>query len=86
MIPLGEVLEGEKAEIIDFEDSQSAKADKKHHSENIASRLESMGLRKGKILQMITNTKRGPLLVKVDEHRIALGRGMAMKITVRKIN
>jgi len=43
-----------------------------------------MGLRPGKQVEMLTNSGGGPLLLKVDESRIALGRGMAMKIYVRR--
>lgn len=43
-----------------------------------------MGIRIGKSIEMLTNEGRGPLLLKVDESRIAVGRGMAMKILVRR--
>ncbi len=43
-----------------------------------------MGIRKGKSVEMLNNEGRGPLLLKVDESRIAVGRGMAMKILVRR--
>ena len=43
-----------------------------------------MGLRVGKIIEMLNNEGRGPILLKVDESRIAIGRGMAMKVMVRK--
>jgi len=47
-------------------------------------RLMNMGLRPGKFIEMITNNKTGPLILKLDESRIALSRGMAMKIYVRR--
>lgn len=47
--------------------------------------LMNMGLRAGKQVEMITNTGAGPLVLKADESRIALGRGAAMKIYVRRI-
>jgi ferrous iron transport protein A len=43
-----------------------------------------MGLRIGKTVQMLTNGGGGPVLLKVDESRIAIARGMAMKIMVRR--
>ncbi len=46
--------------------------------------LVNMGLRPGKQIEMITNSGTGPLVLKVDESRIALGRGAAMKIYVRR--
>ena len=46
--------------------------------------IEDMGIRAGKEVQMLRNAGRGPLLLKVDETRIAMGRGMAMRILVRR--
>ena len=43
-----------------------------------------MGLRPGKTVQMVTNSGAGPIVIRVDECRIALGRGAAMKIYVRR--
>jgi ferrous iron transport protein A len=43
-----------------------------------------MGLRPGKHVEMITNSGTGPLVLRLEESRIALGRGMAMKIYVRR--
>ena len=37
------------------------------------------------MIEMLNNEGRGPLLLKVEESRIAIGRGMAMKIMVRRI-
>lgn len=45
-------------------------------------RMEDLGLRVGKIVQMLTNGS--PVLLKVDESRIAVDRGLAMKIMVRR--
>lgn len=49
-------------------------------------RMEEMGLRAGKLVEMLNNDGRGALLVKIDETRIAIGRGMAMKVMVRRLN
>lgn len=49
-----------------------------------AGRVEEMGIRPGKVVEMLSNEGRGALLVKVDESRIAVGRGLAMKIMVRR--
>ncbi len=46
--------------------------------------LQDMGLRPGKKVEMITNSGAGPLVLRVDECRIAMGRGAAMKIYVRR--
>lgn len=47
-------------------------------------RTEDMGLRAGKLVEMLANSGGGPLLIKVDESRLAIGRRMAMKILVRR--
>ena len=49
---------------------------------DVGSRAEDMGLRIGKQVQMLSNGT-GPVLVKVDESRIAVDRGVAMRIKVR---
>ncbi len=46
--------------------------------------IEAMGLRPGTQVEMISNRGHGPLVLRIDEARIALGRGMAMKIYVRR--
>ena len=46
-------------------------------------RLETMGLRIGKEVEMLSNQGFGPILVMVDGSRLAIGRGIARKILVR---
>jgi len=46
-------------------------------------RVEDMGLRIGKTVEILNNGG-GPVLVRVDESRIAVARGIAMKILVRR--
>lgn len=55
----------------------------KHQS---SEHLMNMGLRPGKWVEMLTNKGKGPLVLRVDECRIALARGAAMKIYVRRNN
>lgn len=47
--------------------------------------LINMGLRPGKKVEMLTNSGAGPIVLRVDECRVAMGRGAAMKIYVRRI-
>jgi len=47
--------------------------------------LINMGLRPGKKVEMLTNSGAGPVVLRVDECRVAMGRGAAMKIYVRRI-
>jgi len=47
--------------------------------------LQNMGIRPGKLVWMVTNKGTGPIVLRIDEIRIAIGRGAAMKIYVRRI-
>ena len=76
MVPLGFVENGEKVEIIDFIKKDRA----------MECHLRDMGLNTGKIIEVLNNQMQGPVLLKIDESRIAIGRGMAMKIMVRRVN
>ncbi|MEW6003594.1 MAG: FeoA family protein [Nitrospirota bacterium] len=82
MAPLGLLSKGEKAEVIEMKQQKGYCHGKK---ENFLCHLEDMGLRAGKTIEVLNNEGRGPLLIKVDESRIAIGRGMAMKIMVRRV-
>jgi ferrous iron transport protein A len=72
-IPLGLLYDGEHAEIVAVSVADRG---------GCASRAEDMGLRVGKRVVMLSNGA-GPVLVKVDESRIAVDRGVAMTIQVR---
>jgi ferrous iron transport protein A len=86
MLPLGLLGSGEQAEIMEIREQKGCQpcecSKDKHRDEQY--RIEDMGIRIGKSIEMLTNEGRGPLLLKVDESRIAVGRGMAMKILVRR--
>jgi ferrous iron transport protein A len=86
MLPLGLLTSGEQAEIMEIRKRNGGQpcelSNDKHRDEQY--RIEDMGIRIGKSIEMLTNEGRGPLLLKVDESRIAMGRGMAMKILVRR--
>jgi ferrous iron transport protein A len=73
MVPLGLLQFGDRAEVVEVIPDKHSWA-----------RIEDMGFRVGKTVEMLNNEGRGPLLIKVDESRLALGRGMAMKIMVRR--
>ena len=93
MTTLGLLSEGEKAEIVEikgvkrqaeFVERGTSSAQRTTH--DAICHAEDMGLRIGKVIEVLSNEGRGPLLLKVGESRIALGRGMAMKIMVRRID
>jgi Fe2+ transport system protein FeoA len=48
----------------------------------IRMRLAAMGLLPGSELEVVRNHMHGPLIVKVKDSRVVLGRGMALKIDV----
>ena len=90
MFPMGLLANGERAEVVN-----GIPALEHGHGpccgdcrgkgrEGSAVRLEDMGIRPGKEVEMLNNKGGGALLVKVDDSRIAVGRGMAMKIMVRR--
>ncbi len=74
MLPLGLLGPGEQAEIVSVRDKPDCKSD---------GRIEEMGLRCGKTVEMLSNGS-GPILLRIDESRLAIGRGTAMKILVRR--
>jgi ferrous iron transport protein A len=73
MVPLGLLGAGEVGVIVAVAGAAAGA---------VSTRAEDMGLRIGRRVQMLANGA-GPVLVKVDESRIALDRGVAMRIKVR---
>ncbi len=73
MVPLGLLRLGDRAEVV-----------KIISGKHPCGRIEEMGFRVGKTVEMLNNGGQGPFLIKVDESRLALGRGLAMKIIVRR--
>ena len=53
---------------------------------SLTSRLTSMGFSLGVELEVVQNFGRGPIIVKVRDTRVALGRGEATHIQVEAIN
>lgn len=80
MMPLGLLSVADRAEVIEVKTGTHSFGGTK----SCQDRAEDMGLRVGKIVEVLSNAGRGPILLKVDESRIAMGRGMAMKILVRR--
>lgn len=84
MLPIGLLSPGEKAEVLETgsKESHNCSGSKDNGKHCECSRIEDMGLRVGQMVEMLKNEGKGPLLLKVDNSRIALDRGMAMKIKV----
>ncbi len=51
----------------------------------LLSRLASLGFTPGVLLRVVQNFGRGPLIVKLRDTRVALGRGEASKIVVERL-
>ena len=86
MLPLGLLTDGEHAEIMMIKNNGGPLHG--HHGDRCwrdeIHRIEGMGIRVGKYIEILRNRGSGPLLIKIDESRIAIGRGVAMKIFVRR--
>ncbi|RMD53765.1 MAG: ferrous iron transport protein A [Nitrospirae bacterium] len=78
MAPLGLLSPGDRGEIIEIITNLRCGT-----SRGGIHRVEQMGLRMGKSIEILKNEGCGPIIVKVDNTRIAIGRGIAMKILVR---
>jgi len=87
MMPLALLSPGERGEIVQVtikvEENKACCGQCSGERHNGEHRIEEMGLRAGKTIEMLSNGA-GPLLLRVDESRIAISRGMAMKIKVRR--
>ena len=70
VMPLGLLGTGEKGTVIDI--LSNCKYE----------RFQDLGLRVGKEVEVLNMGRPGPLLIKIDETRLAIGHGMAMKIKV----
>ncbi|MHB1455625.1 MAG: FeoA family protein [Armatimonadota bacterium] len=88
MMPLGLLSAGDKAEVLEIREvnHRSSRCSDTHGPDNSTHlcRMEDMGLRIGKTVEMLNNEGRGAMLIKIDESRIAIGRSMAMKVMVRR--
>lgn len=84
MMPLGILSPGERGEIVVVRiQNLPSYGQCCGERDKCDCRVEDMGLRVGKIVEMLNNGG-GPILLKVDESRIAISCGLAMKIMVRR--
>ncbi len=75
MTILNQLENGQKAIIIDINGGRG-----------LIKRLESLNLRKGKEIRKISSAPfQGPIILEVDGCQLALGRGMAAKVTVKPL-
>lgn len=74
MWPLSMIEQGEKVEIVEIKAGRG-----------LYIRLANMGFYPGVVIEVISNLKRGPLIIAIRGIRIGLGFGMASKIFVRPL-
>ncbi|MBF0609432.1 MAG: ferrous iron transport protein A [Magnetococcales bacterium] len=79
-LPLGSLKKGERAEIVDSHVRKQTVAKTSN-----SGRVQELGVRTGKVVEMLNNAGGGPILFKVDDTRIALARALAMDITVKRM-
>lgn len=83
MVPVGLMSIGEKARVREVGNAaRPGGTCTPGGSGGADSRLQEMGLREGQTVEMLNNDGKGPVLLKVDNSRIAIDRGMAMRIKV----
>ncbi|MFO7444730.1 MAG: FeoA family protein [Ignavibacteriaceae bacterium] len=78
--PLSFLNEGEQAEIVELRKFSNTVS----NQNNSLLRLDEMGIRSGRIVEMLNNSNSNSVLIKVDNSRLALSRKIAMKIFVRR--
>lgn len=61
-----------------------AEVDNIEGGELMSKKLMEMGMNKGVVIEIVRNDA-GPLIIKVGETRLVLGRGMAQKVMVREV-
>ncbi len=72
-VPLAFLTPGERGEIVEIRGGRG-----------IIKRLHEMGFVPSAFIEVLTSHARGPLLVGINGTRIAIGRGIGMKIIVRR--
>lgn len=80
MSPLALLQEGETAEIVTL----AGRSDTAFRGCCRIRHLSSLGFRPGRHVEMVRNQGGGPLVVRIEEACIALGRGIALNIHVRR--
>jgi ferrous iron transport protein A len=80
MLPLGLLSEGEAAMVL------QESSNRMNNRADILCRIEEMGFRAGKTVEMLNNEGKGPLLIRIDNARVAIARSLAMKVMVRRTN
>lgn len=80
---LSDLQPGEYAQVIGFEAGGNRCINDECGSCAV-SKLECMGLHIGAEIEIITNSGKGPVVFRVEDSRLALGRGISSKIIIKK--
>ncbi len=72
LVPLHKARQGEKLVVIEFDAGR-----------NMQSRVSSMGLKKGDLVEIVSSGFGGQVVIATGENRLVLGKGMAEKIQVQ---
>jgi len=74
IVPLSSLMSGERGEVVEIVGGRG-----------VIRRLYEMGLVPFSRVEVLISHMPGPILIKVNGSRIAIGRGIAMKVMVRKL-
>ncbi|MBU2647537.1 MAG: FeoA family protein [bacterium] len=92
MVPLNQLNEGDFGEIVEISGCRQRQCQHKRGwkkrflsdpDDGRNGRMADLGLRIGKVIQLLQKGKQGPILIKVDESRIAVGQKMAQNIFIK---
>ncbi len=75
LVPLHKAKQGERLVVKDLDAGQ-----------NMQSRMSSMGLKTGDLIEIVSSGFGGQVVIAVGENRLVLGRGMAEKIWVQPVD
>lgn len=73
-MPLGMLPEGARARVVEV-----------YAGRGLSRRLAEMGFNIGEMVTIIHNHNHGPVMIEVRDARVALGRGVALKIMVEEV-
>jgi ferrous iron transport protein A len=84
-MPLGLLGAGEAGEITEIRTSKASSHGTRPGAKGSCEcRVEDLGIRVGRIVEMLQNSS-GPVLLKVGEARLAVDRSLAMKIMIKEV-
>lgn len=84
MNTLGDMYEGFTGEITGVvNERRCQKGQSSGVNHNGAAKLREMGFYKGQKVSVLQNKGNGPLVIKLQDTRLMLGRGLAMKILIK---